>query len=73
MLYNTQENLRVFHFKINTSKINNPELIERQLYIMNDYLIRRYKLKEIESCTFGFQDNDFIEAKVTCRMMYKTN
>lgn len=28
MLYNTQEYLRVFYFKINTSKINKPELIK---------------------------------------------
>ena len=73
MLYNTQGNLIVFYFKINNSKINNPELIEKQLYIMNDYLKRRYKLKDIESCTFDYQDNDFTEAKITCKMLYKIN
>jgi len=73
MLTNTQEDLRVFHFKINTSKINKPELIERQLYIMNDFLKRRYKLKELENCTFHYHDDDLPKAKVTCKMMYKTN
>lgn len=61
-----------FYFKVNNSKLNNPEIMERQINKICKRLIEKYKIEsQIATFKFGTIDDDFIYDR--CRLEISFN
>ena len=67
-------NKKRFYFKINENKLNNVDILERQLNIVVNRLVKTHDINHSKvTIQIGYNGNDFVNNKKTLRLTFDCN